>query len=78
MLRKHQHHTSGHEKMLSGMIFEQSVQQMKKENMECKRKEMHHIIHCNYVLTTEKHCNGSKPNQGHIKRQHSVEKRAES
>lgn len=26
-------------------------------------------------LTTEMHCNGSRPNQDHIKRQHSVKKR---
>lgn len=27
------------------------------------------------VLTIEKHCNGSKPNQGRIKRQHSEKKK---
>lgn len=43
--------------------------------MECIRKQMHHRTHWNCVLTTEKHCNGSKPNQGHTKRQHSGEKK---
>lgn len=64
--------------MLSGMISEQSVTDEKRNHMECIRKQMHHRIHCNCVLTTEKHCNGSKPNQGHIKRQHSGGKKAES
>lgn len=28
-----------------------------------------------FQLTIERHCNGSRPNQGHIKRQHSVKER---
>lgn len=28
-----------------------------------------------FPLTIERHCNGSRPNQGHIKRQHSVKEK---